>query len=442
MANSPNNKETHRFPAGMWLGLALILAAGMTHIWLEFDRGTRVASRVRGSQDQVVHTFEVIDTAQSLRAAAQDAERGQRGFLITSNNADLDIYRRGARQAPELLARLKQLTADNPEQQRRWQVLEQQLGLKLATLADTLKLRASQGPEAARNAAIANAGYESMRAVNGLIDAAIETERDLLSQRLAHGAEIEAQARQTALAGALLAFAVLLLGLAAVLLGVRSLRKAEAARHEADQRYRFFVGSVTDYAIYMLDPQGNVVEWNAGAERIKGYAAEEILGRHFSLFYTPEDREAGKPQRALDTALKEGKYEEEGWRVRKDGRRFLASILIEPLFDRNGRLAGFAKVTRDVDDQVRQRQALAQYQKMDAIGQLTGGIAHDFNNLLGVTVANAEMLIEQLAVGDPRREDAEQIKEAGQRAAALTRQLLAFSRRQVLEPRVVSIGGV
>jgi len=423
----------------MWLGLALILAAGIAHIWLEFDRGTRIASRVRASQDQVVHTFEVIDTAQSLRAAVQDAERGQRGFLLTSNPAYLDTYRRGVARAPAQMARLKQLTADNPEQQRRWPVLEQQLGVKLATLADTLDVNRGRGPEAARKVAMTNAGFDAMGAVNGLIDAAIDTERDLLGQRLARADEIETQARRTALAGALLAFAVLLLGVAAVLLGLNSLRKAEAARHEADQRYRFFVSSVTDYAIYMLDPQGNVVEWNAGAERIKGYAAEEILGRHFSLFYTPEDREAGKPQRALDTALKEGKYEEEAWRVRKDGKRFLASVLIEPLLDRSGRLAGFAKVTRDIDERVQERQALAQYQKMDAIGQLTGGIAHDFNNLLHV-IKNAADLVElRLRDAGPEiRGYIEMLKRNADRAASLTQRLLAFSRRQVLDPKPVN----
>ena len=132
-----------------------------------------------------------------------------------------------------------------------------------------------------------------------------------------------------------------------------------------------------------------MTNWNAGAERIKGYSPDEIIGEHFSRFYTPEDRDAGVPKRALETARETGRYEAEGWRVRKDGTRFWASVVIDAIHDEDGKLIGFAKITRDMTEkreaQLRleeSREQLFRSQKMEALGQLTGGLAHDFNNLL------------------------------------------------------------
>ena len=118
---------------------------------------------------------------------------------------------------------------------------------------------------------------------------------------------------------------------------------------ESERRFRLLVEGVIDYAIYMLDPDGIITNWNAGAKRIKGYDAEEVLGRHFGMFYLPEDREAGLPERALQTARDTGKFEAEGWRLRKDGTRFLASVVIDALYE-NGELVGFAKITRDITE--------------------------------------------------------------------------------------------
>ncbi|MBL8482571.1 MAG: PAS domain S-box protein, partial [Rhodocyclaceae bacterium] len=129
-------------------------------------------------------------------------------------------------------------------------------------------------------------------------------------------------------------------------------------QRESEERFRLIVESVRDYAIYMLDPQGIVVSWNRGAERIKGYAADEVLGRHFSLFYTAEDIAAGLPERHLARAAYAGRCEEECWHVRRDGMRILVSAVITSLRDRGGRLVGFAKVTRDVTERRRAEAAL------------------------------------------------------------------------------------
>ncbi|MBM0106017.1 PAS domain S-box protein [Steroidobacter sp. S1-65] len=200
------------------------------------------------------------------------------------------------------------------------------------------------------------------------------------------------------------------------------------------------IDGIRDCAIYMIDPRGNVVSWNPGAERIKGYSAEEIVGRHFSEFYTPEDRASGLPARALAAAEKAGKFEGEGWRLRKDGTKFWASVLIDALRSPEGELVGFAKITRDMTERRLMQEQLHQSQKMEAIGQLTGGVAHDFNNLLTVILGNLDTLAQQLPAEQLRwRRSVEQALRAAERAAGLTQQLLAFARRQPLKPKPVEL---
>ena len=219
--------------------------------------------------------------------------------------------------------------------------------------------------------------------------------------------------------------------------------------------YERLVQSVVDYAIFMLDPEGRVSSWNPGAEVIKGYTAEEIIGRHFSRFYTEEDRAARLPQKALDTAMRDGRFTTEGWRVRKDGSRFWAMVVIDAVRSDQGELLGFAKVTRDLTEQhtaqlelEHSQLALFQAQKMEAVGQLTGGLAHDFNNLLTSIIGSLELVGRRLSQG--RIHDAETYIEAGlgaaSRAASITHRMLAFSRRQTLEPKALDanrlVGGM
>ncbi len=182
-----------------------------------------------------------------------------------------------------------------------------------------------------------------------------------------------------------------LLGFAKITRDITERRQAQEALRESERQFRLLVSSVIDYAIYMLDPNGIVTNWNAGAQRIKGYTADEIIGQHFAKFFTDIDRSAGAPARSLRIAAEQGRFETEGWRVRKDGTLFWANAVIDAIRDERGELVGFAKVTRDVTERreaqlkLQHTQAqLAQSQKMDALGQLTGGVAHDFNNLLMV----------------------------------------------------------
>jgi PAS domain S-box-containing protein len=219
----------------------------------------------------------------------------------------------------------------------------------------------------------------------------------------------------------------------------RQMSQALTQLRASEERFRMLVQGVTDYAIFMLDPKGFVTNWNSGASRIKGYAAEEIVGRHFSQFYTEEDRQDGVPKRALETARRTGRYEAEGWRVRKDGKRFWANVVIDAIRDEGGRLIGFAKVTRDLTERRAAEEQLRQAQKMEAVGQLTGGVAHDFNNLLTAIIGNLEMLVNRLPTEDPGRRYAEGALRAAARGSRMTEQLLVFSRRQEVRSEIVDI---
>ncbi|QAU49402.1 hybrid sensor histidine kinase/response regulator [Bradyrhizobium guangzhouense] len=241
-----------------------------------------------------------------------------------------------------------------------------------------------------------------------------------------------------------------LIGFAKVTRDITERQQAHNDLLESERRYRRLVEAVVDYAIFQLDPSGHVATWNPGAERIKGYRPEEIIGRHFSTFYTPEDLEKGVPKLALREATEKGRFEAEGWRLRKDGTRFWASVVIDRITDESGTIIGFAKVTRDLterkqaqDELQRVQEQLVASQKLEAVGQLSGGIAHDFNNLLMIVLGNLENAERNSRnIGGPNLHRAlSNAKRGAQRAAALTSRLLAFSRRQALDPKPINLNG-
>jgi len=236
------------------------------------------------------------------------------------------------------------------------------------------------------------------------------------------------------------------IGFAKITRDLTERREADEALRQSEERFRLLVQGVTDYALYMLDPEGTVSSWNAGAERFKGYSADEIVGQHFSRFYPEEDRAAGVPARALQTARDEGRFEAEGWRVRKDGTRFWASVVIDPIRDPEGQLLGFTKITRDLTERKKTqeqlelaREQMFQSQKLEAIGQLTGGVAHDFNNILAAIISSINLARRRVAAGQDGDEFLDNAIRAAERGATLTQRMLAFARKQELQLQPVDV---
>ena len=240
-----------------------------------------------------------------------------------------------------------------------------------------------------------------------------------------------------------------LIGFAKITRDTTDQHKQQEQLRESERQFRLLVNGVTDYALYMLDLNDIATNWSVSTEDSGGYSAQEIVGQHFSKFYTEDDRTAGRPSRALLTAATKGRFEADAWRVRKDGSMFWANVVIDPIKDEHGTLVGFSKITRDITERHEAQKAmeatqaqLAQVQKMEALGQLTGGVAHDFNNLLMI-VSSYIPALKQRVLNDPKGlRAAEAIELAAQRGATLTRQLLSFSRRQSLNPVVVRLNDV
>lgn len=240
-----------------------------------------------------------------------------------------------------------------------------------------------------------------------------------------------------------------LIGFAKVTRDLTERRAAEQALRQSEQQFSLLVQGVTDYALYMLDPNGIITTWNAGAQRIKGYDPAEVIGRHYSMFFQADDVANHVPQRALATVVSEGRYEGQGWRVRKDGTRFLVHVVIDPIRNEQGELIGYAKITRDVTESVQAqqeiketREALFQAQKMESLGQLTGGIAHDFNNLLMVILGSLELARKRVPQDSKVQSLLNNAIAGAQRGATLTQRMLAFARRQELDPQPVDVGGL
>ena len=237
-----------------------------------------------------------------------------------------------------------------------------------------------------------------------------------------------------------------IIGFAKITRDLTERKAAEQVLHRSEEQFRLLVQGVSDYAIYLLDLEGNITSWNLGAQRIKGYFANEIIGQHFSRFYTDEDRAAGLPQLALETVRKQGRFEKEAWRVRKDGSRFWAHVIIDPIRDDQGNAIGYAKITRDISERRKAEEELQkarefslQAQKLEAIGQLTGGIAHDFNNLLMAVLGSLELLRKRLSDDPKSIALLENAAQGAQRGTTLTKRMLAFARNYEMKKEAIDI---
>jgi PAS domain S-box-containing protein len=305
-----------------------------------------VSAQQTRAQDLISHTREVLAVIATTRADLIDIQNGQRGFVITGREEDLQPYANAHAAIHEDVRRLRELTTDNAAQQRSAAQLDSALEPRLASAAAVIAARRSGGLDAARALMQSGASAQDFVQLRDILQRMDQEERSLLSLRLG-----EHQRRLHAFWGVIaVLFVALAAGLVALFLRQRRRDDAEHQLLETERRFHLMTETVTDYAILMLDAAGRVQTWNAGAQQIKGYTEGEILGAHFSCFFTPEDRDAGKPARVLATAAAQGHYMEEGERVRKDGSRFWASVVVTPLKDAHGQVTGYSKITRDMTE--------------------------------------------------------------------------------------------
>ncbi|WP_053096213.1 hybrid sensor histidine kinase/response regulator [Frateuria defendens] len=242
-----------------------------------------------------------------------------------------------------------------------------------------------------------------------------------------------------------------LIGFAKVTRDVTARWEAQVRMEESERRFRLLMDAAPDYAICMLDAGGRIDEWNAGMRRISGHRAESVLGGSIHCLYTPEDRAAGLPEHMLREALAHGRYEADHWCLREDGSRLLAHIALIALREADGTLRGYAHVTRDLSqihaaetELASTREQLFHAQKLEALGQLTGGIAHDFNNILQAISGSLEIARAQGERGRPDlvERHLDSAIRSVERAAQLTRRLLAAARRQPLRPACVDVNAL
>ncbi len=301
--------------------ITLALAAGVGMV-------TRGQRRLQEAAVWESHTCEVLAEIAATQAATNKA---QAWLLARNPSMAAPDGRTALTSLPQHADRLAALTMDNPSQLARIDRLRQ----AFRTLA---------GPEADRN----GAGTDPFENIHSLLVQMTDEEHGLLKTR---SAEVQRATRQASRTLVVLASGVVgLLALVYVALSRDLARRRDmfVALRASEERFRLLINSVTDYAIFMLDADGRVVSWNPGARRLKGYEASDVIGRDFSMFYRPEDITAGRPVQNLEAARRDGRYEDESWRVRKDGSQFWASVTLSAVRDERGTLRGFAKVTRDL----------------------------------------------------------------------------------------------
>jgi PAS domain S-box-containing protein len=330
-------------------GLILLLVAGLSY---------RNARSFIEASEWVSHTRDVLAELDATASNVADAQTATSGYVISGQESFLESCRTAVPEVRAHLDRLKSLTSDNPDQQRRLAMLQIAVAEELDSLQQNIDVRRHEGFEAAKQRVATGIGTTQMSKVQAIVSQMKQDEEGLLKRR---NLAFELSTRKATLTfSSMILLEFLLLGGVYYVLrrDITERKRADRELRESEEGFRLLVDGVRDYAVFMLDPAGNVASWNNGAERIKGYKANEIHGRYFSCFYPPEDVRSGKPERELRTAISEGHCEDEGWRIRKDGSRFWANVVLTPLTDGAGKLRGFSKITRDITEHKRAEELL------------------------------------------------------------------------------------
>lgn len=352
-------KSLSSWPQAIFASAMVLLVVCLITIYLSF-------SYLREANDWVIHTQEVRGALGDLEADLNHAARARFSYLMGGNDADLEDYKRALPKIPAEVNEVIRLTQDSAAQSERGKQL--QIVINDRIRAWELSIAQKQAGKAVDLRALLAQNLD-LSARNAAVMEAIRTEEGNLL-----GPRIRAARRSFVMTSLMvgvtfvvaLAFLSVYYGLLSRQLDAREAAEQQArdaydreavARREAED-FKLFIGAVKDYAIFTLDASGHIQNWNEGAQRLKGYAAAEIVGQHFSRFYPEVDIKNGKPQRALETAAREGRVEDEGWRVRKDGSRFWANVVMTAMRNESGQLVGFTKVTRDFTERMRAQQEL------------------------------------------------------------------------------------
>jgi len=370
-----------------WLSLErkvrLTFAFGAACLVLVGVTSYRAVAGLRTNDEWVDHSHQVLASLHELLSTITDAETGVRGYVITGDERYLEPYDSATKKIAATQHELREMTRDNPTQQRSLDALDQLLEERISILRREIELRRTQGFEAAQAAIASDGGKRVHDRIRANIEQMADVETTLLKERDARAQRSSLVAKTVIVSGSFVALLVVMVALfligeeltgnrrvqvalveaqttleQRVMARTRELADTNERLRKSEEHQRMMVSGVKDYAIFMLDCDGRVVTWNLGAQRLKGWSAEEIVGQHFSRFYSPEEVADGLPQRELEIAKAEGQFVGEGWRVRKDGSRFWANVIITPLAGDGGRLVGFSKVTRDTTDRRRIEQAM------------------------------------------------------------------------------------
>src|SRR5216683_1291056 len=309
----------NKIVAAVAFGLLVLAGVGALSFW----------NAVREDRDRawIVHTQVVLDRIDALGRDIADAESASRGYALTGDDVYVDSQRQATADLSAALAELHRLTGDNPGQQRILGALDPLVQAKMARMDEALRVRKSGGLAA--------------------------VEQGLLQQRMAESSLTFRITKITIVSGTTLALGFLLFAGLGIHRQFAERQRAEQALRSREEQFRLMVADVTTYAILTLDPRGFITSWNAGAQRIKGYREDEIIGRHFSCFYPEDALAAGMPDEELRIATIEGRSEEEGWRVRSDGWMSWANVAITATRDSASTLIGFSKVTCDLTERKR-----------------------------------------------------------------------------------------